>query len=124
MGYAAAMTVEEPLYKRTGKSFCNLLDYLNGLAFLQNWVGGFGIAFIRAIYIQNPWKSMDPMQERGVVFLLGMALLTPTFGTYLWNVIYTPTYPDFKPVCLGRPMDDPLLHYNAVDTLSVNEYHL
>ena len=54
LGYATAMSVEDPLYKLTGKSFCNLLDYLNGLAFLQNWVGGFGIAFLRAIYVQNP----------------------------------------------------------------------
>ena len=136
LGYATAMSVEDPLYKLTGKSFCNLLDYLNGLAFIQNWVGGFGIAFLRAIYIQNPW--IFPMQERRVVFLLGvkttllidinltlLTLLTSTLGfNYLWYVIYTPTYPDFKSICLGRPMDDPLLHYNALDTLSVNEFHL
>ena len=117
------MSVKDPLYELTGKSFCNLLDYLNGLAFLQNWVGGFAIAFLRAIYIQNPW--IFPMRERRVVFLLGMALLTSTLGfNYLWYVIYTPTYPDFKPICLGRPMDDPLLHYESLSTLSGTNYYI
>ena len=124
LGYAAAISVEGPLYLHTGKAFCNIVDYLNSLAFLQNWYGGFGIAFMRAIYIQD--LSVFPIREKQVVFLLGIASLTTTHGIiYLWwHIIYTPTYPDFKPVCLGRPIDDPLLHYESLNTLSISNYYL
>ena len=123
LGYVTAMTVEKPLYQYTGKSFCNIVDFLNSLAMVQNWWGGSGIAIMRAILIQ--WPSIILRREKQVAFLLGIASLTATFGSNsLWFIIYTPTYPDFRPICLGRPLDDPLLHYNAPNALSVDEFHL
>ena len=123
LGYVAAMSVEGPLYLYTGKSFCNTVDFLNSLAFVQNWWGGFGIAFMRAILIRCP--SIILRREKLVAFFLGIASLMATFGSNtLWYIIYTPTYPDFRPICLGRPLDDPFLHYNAQNALSVDEFRL
>ena len=123
LGYAAVMSIKGPLYLYTGKTFCNMVDYLNSLAFIQNWYGGFGIAFMRAVYIRN--SSMFLTIEREVALFLGITSLAVTLGlNYCWYTIYTPTYPDFKPICLGRPMDDPLVHYHAGDTLSVKEFQI
>ena len=124
LGYIAAMSVEGPLYLYTGKSFCSIVDYLNSLAFLQNWYGGLGIAFMRALYIQN--SSIFPMREKQVVFLIAITSLATTHGLIFlwWFIIYSPTYPDFKPICLGRPMDDPLLHYESLNTLSGTTYYI
>ena len=78
---------------------------------------------MRAIYIQN--LSIFAIREKQVVLLLGISYLTVVLGAnHFWYMIYTPTYPDFKPICLGRPIDDPLLYYNALDNLSINEFHL
>ena len=124
LGYIAAMSVEGPLYLYTGKSFCSIVDYLNSLAFLQNWYGGLGIAFMRAVYIQN--SSIFLMREKQVVFLIAITSLTTTHGLIFlwWFIIYSPTYPDFKPICLGRPMDDPLLHYESLNTISGTNYYI
>ena len=77
------MSVDGPLYVHTGESFCNVVNYLNGIAMLQNWVGGFGIAVMRAIYIQN--LSIFPIREKQVVLLLGISYLTVVLGAnHFW----------------------------------------
>ena len=78
---------------------------------------------MRAILIRCP--SIILRREKLVAFFLGIASWTATFGSNtLWYIIYTPTYPDFRPIYLGRPLDDPFLHYNAQNALSVDEFRL
>ena len=70
LGYAAAIFIDDPLYIYTGKSFCNVVDFISGLAAIQNWYGGVGIALMRAIYIHFSTRMKFP--ESKVAILIGV----------------------------------------------------
>ena len=107
LGYAAAISIDQPLHYYFGKSFCGVVDFICGLGGVQYWLGGVGIAWMRAIYIR--FSTRVSMRENTAAVLIGFVALATTIGvSSIWYKIYTPTYPDFAPVCLGRPLDDPL----------------
>ena len=123
LGYAVAITVDEPLHLYLGKSFCVIVDFISGLGIGFSWLGGVGIAWMRAIYIQH--STRVSVRENTAAVLIGFVTLATIFGLrWLHYMLYVPTYPDFEPICLGRPIDDPLLAYNAPRSLDENDERL
>ena len=120
LGYAAAISIDQPLHYYFGKSFCGVVDFICGLGGVQYWLGGVGIAWMRAIYIR--FSTRVSMRENTAAVLIGFVALATTIGvSSIWYKIYTPTYPDFAPVCLD---DDPLLDCNAPRSLDKNTFLL
>ena len=114
-----AVSIDEPLHLYFGKSFCSIVDFISGLGIGFSWLGGVGIAWMRAIYIQHSTRMS--VRENTVALMIGFLTIAIVFGLRcIFNVVYTPTYPDFEPICLGRPIDDPLVDYNAPRSLDVN----
>ena len=123
LGYAVAITVDEPLHLYLGKSFCVIVDFISGLGINMSWIGGVGIAWMRAIYIHH--STRVSVRENTAAVLIGFVTLVTIFGLRLfYYMLYTPIYPDFEPICLGRPIDNPLLDYNAPRSLDVNDERL
>ena len=123
LGYAAAISVNDPLHLYFGKSFCSIVDYLSGLGVIQNYLGGVGIAWMRYIYIK--FSPRVPIGENTLAVLIGAVDSAILFGiSCFWYVVYTPTYPDFEPICLGRPLDDPLRDYDAPNSLNLKDFRL
>ena len=123
LGYAAAISIDQPLHYYFGKSFCAVVDFICGLGGVQYWLGGVGIAWMRAIYIR--FSTRVSMRENTAAVLIGFVTLATIFGLRFFHyMVYTPTYPDFEPICLGRPIDDPLLDFNAPRSLDVNAKRL
>ena len=122
LGYAAAISFDQPLHLYFGKSFCAIMEFISVLGFFQNWLGGVGIAWMRAIYIQ--YSTRVSVRENTAAVLIGFVTSATIFGLrWIWYMVYTPTYPDFEPICLGRPLDDPLLDY-AHRSLDVTKFRL
>ena len=123
LGYALAISIDEPLHLYFGKSFCAIMDFISGLGIGLSWLGGVGIAWMRAIYIHH--STRVSVRENTAAVLIGFVTLVTIFGLRLfYYMLYTPIYPDFEPICLGRPIDDPLLDYNAPRSLDVNDERL
>ena len=123
LGYALAISIEKPLHLYFGISFCAIVDFISGLGINLSWLGGVGIAWMRAIYIQH--STRVTVRENTAAVLIGFVTFATIFGLRcLFYMLYTPTYPDFEPICLGRPIDDPLLDYNAPRSLDVNDERL
>ena len=123
LGYAAAISVNDPLHLYFGNSFCSIVDYISGLGVIQNYLGGVGIAWMRVIYIK--FSTRVPLREITLAVLIGAIDSAILFGiSCFWYVVYTPSYPDFEPICLGRPLDDPLRDYDAPNSLNLKDFRL
>ena len=71
---------------------------------------------MRAIYIQHSTRMS--VRENTVALMIGFVTIAIVFGfRCIFHIVYTPTYPDFEPICLGRPIDDPLVDYNSLRSL-------
>ena len=123
LGYALAISIEKPLHHYFGISFCAIVDFISGLGINLSWLGGVGIAWMRAIYIQH--STRVTVRENTAAVMIGFVTLATIFGLRcFFYMLYTPTYPDFEPICLGRLIDDPLLAYNAPRSLDENDERL
>ena len=127
LGYAAALSVNDPLHLYFGKSFCSILDFVSGIGVFQNCLGGVGIALMRVLYIQ--FSSRVPIKENTLAVLIGTITSGIILGlSCIWYMVHTPTFPDFEPICLGRPLDDPLVDYNSptykLKSLNIEKFRL
>ena len=71
-----------PPHEYTGEIFCQITQWMATMGVTHSFTGGFGIAFMRMLFIRFPNKLM--LRERATAMVISIATVLSTTGlTYI-----------------------------------------